>query len=81
MKKSKVTQPEKPLVANTTGLAPIVIAAGPGAFAAGVDVPVPVGIETRCRNRVALHNIACDRLLRRRPLPTARRNPRCGEGR
>lgn len=66
--KSRVKRPKKPFVPNTKRTASIPIEAGPEAFAALVAVQaayagacnllVPVVIDNRCWNRVALHNIA-----------------------
>ena len=70
VKKSNVKRPKKPFVPNTKRTASILIEADATAFSALVDVQaayaaacnllVPVVIENRCWNRVALHNTAYD---------------------
>jgi len=78
VKKSNVKRPKKPFVPNTKRTASILIEADAAAFSALVDVQVayaaacnllvPVVIENRCWNRVALHNTAYDWLRPQTPL-------------
>ena len=78
VKKSNVKRPKKAFVPNTKRTASILIEADAAAFSALVDVRVayakacnllvPVVIENRCWNRVALHNAAYDWLRQQTPL-------------
>lgn len=78
VKKSKVKRPKKPFVPNTKRTASILIEAGPEVVAALVDVQaayagacnllVPIVVENRCWNRVALHNLGYDQLRSQTPL-------------
>jgi putative transposase len=78
VKKSNVKRSKKPFVPNTKRTASILIEADAAAFSALVDVQVayanacnllvPVVIENRCWNRVALHNTAYDWLRPQTPL-------------
>ena len=78
LKKPSVKRPKKPFVPNTKRTASILIEADAAAFSALVDVQaayanacnllVPVVVENRCWNRVALHNTAYDWLRPQTPL-------------